>query len=107
MKISDVQLAKKYIHKASNARSRKIEFSLSFSEFKRVMSSKRCGYTGQEITHFDGPNKKTLDRIDASKGYVHGNVVVCSKAFNEKKGSLTLADIKLIQRLVNRKGIKV
>lgn len=42
------------------------------------------------------PNSPSLDRLDASKGYVPGNVWVISYKANTAKNDLTLAELKLL-----------
>ncbi len=84
---SDLKLARNYIGKADNARSRGIEFSLSFTAYKNLMRAKKCQVTGTILTD-PRPQKdllatdRTIDRIDSKKGYVSGNVMAVCHAVN-------------------------
>ncbi len=54
-----------------------------------------------------GPNSPSLDRIDSSKGYVPGNVVVVSWRANEVKKDASLEELERIcsfyQHIADRK----
>lgn len=88
MALTEVQIAKKFINKAKNAEEKGQEFTLTLREFRRLMLLKRCHYTGVKLQ--DGNplfvDGRTIDRIDSSKGYIKGNVVICSSYFNQLKG---------------------
>lgn len=84
--MDDIVIARKYINKASNAAERGHEFDLSFIQFKRILTKVKCHYSGVPLT--DDNNRwtsRTLDRIDNSKGYILGNVVVCCHGINQLK----------------------
>lgn len=87
----DLYVARKMESKANNARQRGIEFNLSFAAMRNLLRAKKCYYTGIPLTR---PAKGgqtvrasdlTIDRIDSTKGYVHGNVVACCHAANQMK----------------------
>ena len=70
----------------------------------------RCAYSNKIMTFTKGTyEKKTLtavsvDRIDASKGYIEGNIVFCRWEFNTRKKNLTLNDVELIiKKLLERR----
>ncbi len=106
--MNDIEIARKYINKTRNAETKGHEFTLSFVEFKRVVTAKRCYYTGIELT--PGKEKEnlatdiTIDRVDNSLGYIKGNVVACCHAYNQFKGVLE-SDSPLNQTNVLR-GLK-
>jgi len=89
----DVEFAQrvltKYKNKVQNAKERGIEFSLSLTSFINLMKAKKCQYSGVFLTEPDSgspsPTDRTIDRIDPSKGYIKGNVVVCCHAANQLK----------------------
>ena len=85
----DAMVAKKYAEKFANATSRGIEFDLSFTEFKKLLRSNVCAYTGVAFVNQEGqlqlPHTRTIDRIDASKGYVKGNVAAITYVANQWK----------------------
>jgi len=101
---NDIYAAKKYLNKISNAKQREIDFDLSINEYKKIVSRKKCFYTGVVMTKPIGEGSKlwsdlTVDRIDNNKGYIRGNVVACTRAANQLKGiwenpefNLTLED---------------
>lgn len=95
--MNEAKLARCYLNKINNATSRNLEFSLSFAEYKRLMSIKKCQYSGEELTiqAHGQPAKgtdRTLDRYDGSLGYVKGNVYVCSRSMNLLKENLENPD---------------
>lgn len=80
----DAKVAQKYADKYQNATSRGIEFDMTMTEFKRIMKSKTCAYTGVSFTD-SGDNILTLERIDNKLGYVKGNVIAVTLAANKWK----------------------
>lgn len=88
-KLTDLEIANRYVQKARSSAERNIEFNLSFTAYKNLLRAKRCFYTGVELTDPDNsiqtPTTRTIDRIDSSKGYVHGNVVACCFQINQAK----------------------
>ena len=81
--MKDLKLARCYLSKAANAKERGIPFELSFRSFHNLKGAKFCYYTRLPLTE----STFSIDRIDASKGYISGNVVACHKAFNGIKGN--------------------
>ena len=58
-----------------------------------------CPVLGLELKTEEGPmadNSPTLDRIDPSKGYVPGNVVVVSARANRLKSNATIRELRNI-----------
>lgn len=90
MNYSDLELARKFLAKADNARCRGIPFTLTLTGFRNLMRAKRCYYTGLELVDAKEqvPLQRTIDRIDHTKPYEKGNVVACSHAFNQLKNEL-------------------
>ena len=92
MLVSDHIIANKYVNKVKACKDSKIEFELSFYEFKRLITSDKCKYTGIKLTWQSSkeqiPTDATIDRVDNSKGYVKGNVVACCKGYNSFKAVL-------------------
>jgi repressor of nif and glnA expression len=105
----DLYVAKKMAAKAQNARDRGIEFNLTFAGMRNLLKAKRCFYTGLPMTK-PGSAKQiatdlTIDRVDASKGYVTGNVVACCYAANQLKSqveSAGMAGLKMGERVFSR-----
>jgi len=101
--ITDIDVARKYCQLSDSARARGIQFELSLKKVRQILTRKRCYYTGVTLrrdVEADHPNKLTVDRKDASLGYIDDNVVACSHRFNQKKGSLTAKDIAILARKV-------
>ena len=87
---NDTYIAKRYLHKRDNAISRGFDFTLSFSEYRRLIKRKTCYYTGMLMT--DGNptdmSHRTIDRVDSSLGYVSGNCVACTNLANSIKATI-------------------
>ena len=93
VKVSDktqfeIAAAAKFVRTSNSARARRLEFSISLSEFVRVLSRKTCQYTGVKFNPDDPKLIQTLERIDSSKGYVSGNVIVVTHVANQIKNEL-------------------
>lgn len=83
-----VRASRKYSQLLNSANRRGIEFNLTFTEVKALTKVTKCYYTGEPFDPSSEENKASIDRIDASKGYVKGNVVVCCKRINNLKARL-------------------
>jgi hypothetical protein len=102
---TDYYVAKKLVQLKQSADSRKIEFSLKFSTVKRLLSTKTCYYTGTPFAK-NGRNSRTIDRVDASRGYVDDNVVACTTEINGKKANLTAEEIFLLSKKISLHFVK-
>lgn len=71
----------KALIRRSKARGLKCELSLD--EYVELIS-KKCYYCDGELPEI----RAGLDRIDASKGYISGNVLPCCENCNKLKGNL-------------------
>ena len=93
----DLKVANKLIALRNSAKSRGIDFDLSFNKVKKILLAKRCYFTGVLLSdNPDDSNYVSFDRVDNNRGYVDDNVVACSKAFNQRKGNLTISEIVLL-----------
>lgn len=86
----DLYVMEKMQSKMHNARQRGVQFDLTFQAMKNLCRAKKCYYTGIPLTKPKSGQPAqasdfTIDRIDASKGYVAGNVVACCHAANQLK----------------------
>ena len=87
--MDDTVIARKYLSKLENSKTRGIEFKLSFIAYKNLIRAKKCFYTGIDISDVEGAgDQRTIDRVNPNKGYVTGNVVACCKAMNQMKASM-------------------
>ena len=82
------------------ARDKGLDFDIDPSD---IVIPNFCPYLGIEITHEVGSGTRrsgspSLDRIDSSKGYVKGNIIVCSWRANFLKSDATLTELLLITK---------
>lgn len=86
----DVGYAERYIKKSENAKMRRIQFELTFSEYKRIVTRKNCYYTGIRMTNYNPslPTHVTIDRIDSALGYTKDNCVGCANVANAIKNAI-------------------
>jgi len=76
---------------------RGISFNLDYADVQMLWDDQRgrCKYSGLEMTpEPKSPNKITIDRIDSSKGYEKGNVVLCSYRVNLMKREMSLKEFR-------------
>jgi hypothetical protein len=85
---------------ASKRRARAVglPFSITPADLEPVPSV--CPVLGIPIEYaargINNPNAASVDRVDNSKGYVPGNVIIVSFRANELKSNATLAEIMAI-----------
>ena len=99
----DTLVALKYLHKKVQADNRGIEFTLTLSDMTRLMKTKRCYYTGVELT-LDGSLGLSFDRKDSTLGYTRSNTISCSAIANTLKENLM--ESCDVQRHLSKKEIK-
>lgn len=56
----------------------------------------KCYYSG---ISFSKDYRPSVDRIDSSKGYIKGNIVICEDKINVMKSNLSIKEFK--ERIVN------
>lgn len=88
-----------------SAKSRGLEFNLTDANVRKLLSTKECYYTGVAFNENNDPlNIRTFERVDDTKGYVQGNVVVVTLRANRIKNLLTEQDNDLnigIEQFIN------
>jgi len=90
-----------------SAQDRGLEFDLTFAQFRSLFRRRFCPYSGRVMSTRDGDeDQATVDRIDASLGYVHGNVILCSRRLNAIKSNLTAAEMNAMYRVVRRRKLR-
>lgn len=96
----DLYVAKWMLNKASNCEQRGISFNLSFVSCRNLLKAKKCYYTGVLLTKTKTdtgakpkPTDFTVDRIDSSKPYEKGNVVVCCHFANQLKNQVESSEM--------------
>ena len=76
-----------------SAKNRGLEFNLTDANVRKLLSTKKCYYTGVTFNENNDPlNIRTFERVDDTKGYVQGNVVVVTLRANRIKNLLTEQD---------------
>lgn len=95
-KPTDLDVAAKFMSLNSNAINRGKEFGLSLVDVRRLLTKKRCEYTGVELTKASSVaasgTDRTIDRLDSSLGYIPGNVFAVSHQANSLKNVFFEAD---------------
>ena len=82
----DAAIAVKYANKIQSCKARKIDMLLSFSDYKALLSTTHCAYTGIAFSK-SGANCMTIDRLDPDKPYTMGNCYAVTKVCNEVKAN--------------------
>ena len=98
--MDDRKICQKLCSIYSNAKDRELECNLSFQDIKKLMLKKKCYFTGVPFTE-EGPDSRSIDRLDNSKGYIKGNVVACGQGLNGRKSNFSIKEIVQLY-----KGIK-
>ena len=102
MVMSDMKICAKMMNLIKSANNRGIKINLSFQALKEVLESDICYFTGELLNRIENDDMQhTIDRLDNDKGYVDGNIVACSRYFNEIKKNLTLDQIKILYEKLN------
>ena len=83
-----VQVAEKYIQLYKSACKRNKDFDLDMRDVGLILKQKRCYYTGMFFDNTVQKYKRTVDRVDHSKGYVKGNVVAATHFANQYKNDI-------------------
>lgn len=108
-------LSDKYNHTKKGGRKKfpieitKEEFLQLWEEHKIKYGGWVCAYTGLYMTRIRGkgqlmvPSNMSVDRLDSNKGYTKDNIVFCRWDINDRKGAVTIEDIKNILRVYNEK----
>ena len=88
----------------------KIEYNLTPEYIQQLLEEQnyKCFYTGVELKDSDSKfEKPTIDRIDSSKGYVKGNIVICTWVANNIKNDMTIDELYNQINLFKQKELEV
>ncbi len=92
-------------YKSKAIKSRELEWSLSFDDFKEIVTMD-CHYCGQppgaKHYHHNKKNFKMIngiDRVNSDLGYVKSNVVPCCKYCNRAKSDLS---VECFEKLIDK-----
>lgn len=83
----DMNTARYYTFKMSNAQERNIPFRLTLLEMKELTEATHCAYTGEKFP-LHGDDIRTLERINPKVGYEAGNCVMVTEQANKHKAKL-------------------
>lgn len=107
--LTKARLAKMYASKKSSTKARKITFDLTQQQFKELILSECCAYTGivltirEEFAQLQAATDVTLERVDCDKGYTVENTIAVCHAANAAKNvfdSMLRADgLVLLRRM--------
>lgn len=86
------QVITKRLNILKNANRRGLEFNLTDANVRALLNKKHCYYTGVEFDDENPLNARTFERVDDSKGYIQGNVVVVTDRANKIKNMLMEGD---------------
>ena len=85
----------KWIQLRNSAYSRGKEFNLTVPYVKRMLKRKTCYYSGVKLTR----ETASVERVDNSKGYVMGNVVMVDAKINAARSDIPF---KVLKRMVKK-----
>lgn len=85
----------KWIQLRNSAYSRGKEFDLTVPYVKRMLKRKTCYYSGVKLTR----ETASVERVDNSKGYVMGNVVMVDAKINAARSDIPF---KVLKRMVKK-----
>ena len=90
-----------YIIMLNNAKQRAKNKGLAFDldvKYLKSINNHICPYLGVPIewTSADIRFSKSLDRIDSAKGYVKGNVIICSQRANYIMSDMKISEMEVL-----------
>ena len=63
----------------------------------------KCYYSGLDFNLSDVNGSPTIDRIDSSKGYIVGNIVIARNDINKMKSNYSFEHFKMLVNFVSKK----
>lgn len=99
-----VDRKKGYIIRNSKFQSRRrgIPFDLTYEDLELPS---HCPILGIQLEYFNtgnSPNHYTLDRIDNTKGYIKGNVIIMSRLANAMKNEANFEQLRCFSKNINK-----
>jgi len=92
-----------------NAKKRGLEHSISIDYLEKLWNNQKglCYYTNKEmlrnLTNSDNNNDSiSIDRVDSSKGYIEGNIVLCRWIVNRMKNDISHDEFLTIISDINK-----
>jgi len=108
----DLILSRKLIRLFERARKAGVPFDLTIDQLRIFESKKFCEYNlarGIQVeltSEANRLNTRTYDRAHPEKGYVFENIIVCTKEINERKGNISVDELRVIDKTIKRKKMK-
>ncbi len=104
------KLSSVFLSSKGNAKRRGLEHSITRKYIEEIYASQNglCYYTGGTMfTDMRGLSSNndgvSIDRIDSSKGYIEGNIVLCRWIVNRMKNDLTHEEfLELVSKINNK-----
>lgn len=94
------------MHARARAKKKGIDFDIAYDD---IVIPDKCPILDLDLFVTDGcvgPNSPTIDRLDNSKGYVRGNVLVISYRANSIKRDASLEELELLVKNLKRVLLK-
>ena len=98
----DVRVSLKLNQVYNKCLSNRLEFNLSFKRLKQMMLQKTCYYTRVKFQRSVPILRRSIDRVDSTKGYTDDNVVACTAFINSMKKNLSYEQIKDLYKGVTK-----
>lgn len=104
-RVKSISMEKKMLSRAKNrAKARNHDFSINIDD---IFIPEKCPILGIELKCSSGKsggkiNSPSLDRIDNTKGYIKGNVIVISHLANSMKSYASVEQLKQFARWINK-----
>jgi hypothetical protein len=93
----------KFFEIQRRAESKNIPFELSIDDIRTMITeTKVCPVFGVDLVIGGGDNAPSIDRLDSSKGYVVGNVIVMSSRANRIKNNATADEVMQVALWMKR-----
>lgn len=85
---NEILVASKHVQLYMSASSRGKDFDITIPDTRKLLTTKKCAYTGVKMDDGNPMHVRTVERIDGEKGYVKGNLVPVTKKANALKNML-------------------
>ena len=83
----DLRIAKSFYTKNENARKDGKSFSLTLTDWRRLLTQTHCPYSGKHFIH-GGNDYRTMERVNPMIGYTPDNTIAVTHAANQEKSRL-------------------
>ena len=87
-----------YNRAKSRAKRKGLDFTIEISD---IIIPYKCPILGVPFIYSDSDYTYSIDRIDSSKGYIKGNIIIMSNKANRIKNNATKREIELVLNFLN------